>query len=137
MSALECIARWWNADGASYLQTYERNTYPHGRAPQLTDGPPRGDLEARRGWLTLFLAGMMLTLGRGHGWRHQNRAFLELCQGRGWLDLLADPAAGTADWLRLVEAYIDQQHDKIRIIRQSRAVVLEKVDMASSHGVTQ
>jgi hypothetical protein len=56
---------------------------------------------------------MMLTLGRGHGWSHQNRTFLEVCQARGWLDLLAEPTAGTAEWLRAVEAYIDRQHDEI------------------------
>jgi hypothetical protein len=112
-SALLRIARWWDAEGTSRLRQYERETYPHGRPPQLSGGRPGDDSEARREWLTLFLTGMMLTLGRGQGWRSQNRTFLELCHERGWLGLLADPAAGSTNWLRAVEEYIDRQHDQI------------------------
>jgi hypothetical protein len=45
--ALACIAHWWDAEGVHRLRQYERNTYPHGRLPRLSAGPPGDDLEAR------------------------------------------------------------------------------------------
>jgi hypothetical protein len=112
-TTLRQIARWWETEGEQRLRQYEEDIYPDGRMPVLSPEPPERNLDARKRWLTLFLAGMLLTLGRSTRWRPQNRAFMKMCQTRGWLDLLADPGAGSAKWLHAVESYIDRNEDRI------------------------
>src|SRR5439155_23811632 len=69
------------------------------------------DLQGRKRWLSLFILGMTHTLGRGGQRAQQHRGFLELCERQKWLDVFADPEVNNrrADWIALVDSYLDRQ----------------------------
>src|SRR5262249_15308909 len=62
-------------------------------------------------WLTLFLLGLLHTMGRQRD--HQHRSFLQLCGRRGWLDVFADPRSTAEEWLGVVDAFIDEQAEEV------------------------
>jgi hypothetical protein len=106
--ALERLHAWWSDQGEEWVREYERWIYPDGSPPRLRPEPPGADGEQRRGWLTLFMLGVLHTVGRAQPWQH--RDFLRRCQGWGWLDVFAAHTSGNeTEWVRLIDDFFDRQ----------------------------
>jgi hypothetical protein len=116
---LPALATWWQANRVRWLAWYHERVYPShlrsliapGGGLALTMDDLGSDIEGRKRWLSLFILGMMHSMGRGGQFGQQNRNFLELCQRQGWLDVFADPNTHgrRADWVDVVDRYIDSQ----------------------------
>lgn len=108
-SILPNIWDWWSMEGDALVAEYEATLYPSDLFPSITADDPGDDLLARKSWLVLLIRGMLETMGRAQA--EQHRAFLRLCNERGWLDHLAQLEHPSRAFLESVEAYIeDQRH---------------------------
>lgn len=106
-SALRRIVDWWNREGKSHRDQYERRIYPDGRPPVLAaDVAGSHNNRARRDWIELLLLGATHRLGRFQ--HEQHREFLRLCRKRGWLDALSKPNLSGDELSRIVRDYCEQ-----------------------------
>lgn len=108
---LRKIADWWNRERVRLLTRFDASVYPTGKLPRVNVDGPGTDVGSRAEWLTLFITGILSTIGRTQS--EANRGFLQLCNERGWLALLTDAGNGSQKWLRAVENYIDGRTDTI------------------------
>ena len=70
---------------------------------------------------TLFMVGIMYTMGRVN--RAENRAFLELCEKKGWLNIFSDPTASAERWLGVIDQFFEDQIDDNRFLHWMRQYV--------------
>ncbi|MBI4319207.1 MAG: hypothetical protein HY675_12020 [Chloroflexi bacterium] len=105
------IYDWWVAGGNSYIREYERNLYPGGTPPSLSDDTSclTDDCELRQNWLVLFLLGATHTMGWAQPQQH--REFLRLCKDRGWLQVFSEPRVDPEKWIWVMEEYLNRQVD--------------------------
>lgn len=106
---LEDIHSWWQQSHGDILAVHDGAIYPQGRMPNLnfaaTADQLRSDAATRKEWLTLFMLGTMHRIGRVT--HHQNRGFLDLCEERGWLDVLAGNSDNPSPWFEVMDTYLD------------------------------
>src|SRR5581483_1999681 len=107
---LLAIHDWWQQERGTWVQRYQEMVYPGGAPPHL-DLEDLDDLENRKGWLTLFLLGLLHTMGRQRD--HQHRSFLQLCARRGWLDVFADPRSTAQQWLGVVDGFFEEHAEEV------------------------
>jgi hypothetical protein len=110
------IRTWWRKHRTAILADHDRAIYPAGQLPQLSFVASReqleSDLSVRKQWLTVFMLGSMHRIGRTT--RHQNRGFLDLCEQRGWLDVLAARTDDPTEWFRVMDEYLDSLQDEAK-----------------------
>ena len=103
--ALEQLYADWNQHKGKWLEDYEQCTYPE----YFRYGPTLNwDLESgsnRLQWLTLLLLGTYHRLGRTQP--EQHRAFLELAEANGWLEVWADPEFSADRWVEILDAFLE------------------------------
>ncbi|MHC5542955.1 hypothetical protein ACYOEI_32440, partial [Singulisphaera rosea] len=106
-TSLELIHDWWGDHRERWVAHYERQWYPAGCLPNLSDEITRcSSAEDRRGWMVLLMLGAMHTMGRTRAEAHRN--FLVKCQDEGWLDVFARPTDDLGQWMEVLKAYLDQ-----------------------------
>jgi len=100
---LENIYSWWSENKNEYLPKYETRTYPASFISSELDN------DGRSSWLTLLMLGAFHTFGRAKPEQHRN--FLAMCQQKGWWKIFAqeNPKEHSADWMGILEEYIDDQ----------------------------
>ena len=105
---LRDIHTWWRANRNEIIACHDRTIYPDGRLPALsfraTQDELTSDLLIRKEWMILFMLGSYYPLGN-RGMR--GRGFLDLCEERGWLEILAGRADNPAGWFRVMDDYLD------------------------------
>ncbi len=118
------IHNWWLKARDSEVAYYNRLVYPDRKPPSLRLDDQR-DPQNRKSWLTLFLLGLMHTMGRQ---RHeQHRSFLQLCERRKWLDIFADPAAGADRWMGIVDQFWMEQVEEANFLQWMKQFVCVRV----------
>ena len=129
-TALLAIHDWWTENrtrpqpqfnGRSYIQEYERRTYPKHVAPGrlATDDP--ADLGTRKDWMTLFILGLVHTMGGFQ--REQHRGFLAFCENRHALDVFAGQNTDADTWITFLENYFEAQTDNSPFLHWMRQFV--------------
>jgi hypothetical protein len=108
-AVLSGLSEWWTANGAEWIQEYERRLYPHARMPAVRHSFADRDHEERREWMSLLLLGSLHTMGRTQP--EQHRDFLRLCETKGWLDVFADRQHDARRWMEVLEQYLDVRYD--------------------------
>lgn len=110
---LQRIADWWRRGAAEHTRRHDERGVPSGLTVRaIVAAGDDTSVEGRLAWLRLFVGGILSTIGRVTP--EQNRAFIALCEDRGWFQTLLDPACGSAGWLREVEDYLDEHAEHIR-----------------------
>jgi hypothetical protein len=109
--ALEALHEWWAVNAVECIADYERQTYPFGRVPALA-GTDLHDPELRKAWMITFMLGALHTLGRTTS--HQDRAFLELCDRRHWLEVFAAREFVAERWMEILEDYIADRVQEVQ-----------------------
>jgi len=103
------ILSWWRRSRQDIITAHDRTVYPQGHLPRLSFSATAEELELdaaiRKEWLILFMLGAMHRIGRTT--HHQNRGFLDLCDERGWLDILAGRADDPSQWFGVMDDYLD------------------------------
>lgn len=110
--ALDRIANWWDREGTAALGAYDARLYPAGKFPIALEDGYSVD---REGWLSLFLLSIAQTVGRTS--LEQNRNFLKLCQERGWVKALCEPAGVTRFWSNCWFEFMSGKVDRIEFYR--------------------
>ena len=117
-SVLQAIHSWWRNQrhvkqeqfgGRTFVEEYERSVYPNGTPRYLATDDVANDEISRTEWATLFLLGLMHTMGRVTS--DQNRGFLHRCAKEGWLAMFAASEPDPHKWIGFVNDYIEQQVD--------------------------
>ena len=129
-TALSAIHDWWreNRDrpqhqfsGRTYVQEYERRTYPKHTAPANLSLDDPADFSTRKDWMTLFILGLVHTMGGFH--REQHRGFLAFCDDRRALDVFAGQDVDANAWISLLEDYFEDQTDNSPFLHWMRQFV--------------
>lgn len=106
---LEEIYEWWHNNQNALLQNYKHRVYVDAQFPVTNfnvNGPPD-----RKGWLKLFLYGIVQTLGRTR--IEASRNFIHLCENKRWIENLCQLPIQSEEWLENLYAYIQEQINDI------------------------
>lgn len=104
---LKLIHDWWLKDKVGLIKKYEESIYPDGRFPEgISDRIPKTEQE-RIDWLTLFLAGILHSMGRTIPGQH--REFIRRCRDKGWLQMIAEGG----DVYGVLQDYVEKQSGDI------------------------
>ncbi len=129
-TALSAIHEWWieNRDrpqpqfhNRSYIEEYERRTYPRHVAPAHLPFNDPTDVASRKDWMTLFILGLVHTMGGFQ--REQHGSFLAFCEERGALDVFAGQDTDAKTWISLLENYFEAQTDNSPFLHWMRQFV--------------
>ncbi len=108
---LSAVFDWWRVHGDTWTGQYEQKVYPDGRLYAVRRDFHTSDLRDRREWLSLFLTGALHTMGRQKPVQHAG--FLRLCDRKGWLNTFADPVMNAANWMHVLEEYLEENSDQL------------------------
>jgi len=100
---LQRIRDWWREEGTVRTERYLRTVWGDGE-PRISQEDSMIDTRSRGEWLKLFLMGMFHRLGRTRPGQH--RAFLQLFEQNGWLELVANTETRPEEWVRFLDDYI-------------------------------
>jgi hypothetical protein len=103
------------------IAEYEREVYPGGYVPAWAS-PSLDDVRARRDWVLLLILGLGHTLGRTRS--AQNRAFVDLCVTRGWLDRVFSRRVqgNETAWIEVLEDFLKDRIQDIPYFAWMRLV---------------
>ena len=106
---LRDISDWWQDTRDEIVACHDRAIYPQGHLPRLaffaSAAQLQSDIAVRKEWLVLLMLGSMHRIGRVT--THQNRGFLDLCEERGWIDVLADKTDDPVPWFKVMDDYLE------------------------------
>lgn len=117
---LKALLKWWEANGIQELESYERALYPPEFSAQLLRDTSLSPA-ARESWLSVFLLGMLHTIG----WTNdgKNRRFLELCNTHGFLSAFARINEDRHAWLNCWDAFFEDSADSVEYLLHMRQLL--------------
>ena len=107
-TALKRLHQWWSASRQRTAEEYRNRLFPQDL--DLVCDPETGRF-GRSSWLMLLALGSFQSMGRTND--EQHRAFVQLCQERGWWTIFTDhdPREEPERWMDIIEDYAEVQHD--------------------------
>ena len=108
---LNNIYDWWIHNGKNeYLATYRQSVFPEELSENANLTEEMDDFENRKKWVSLFLLGILHTMGRTRPGQH--RSFIELCKQKGWLDIFAQKDYQPDKWMRIIKEYVSNYQNE-------------------------
>ncbi|MDM8515657.1 hypothetical protein QUF76_05610 [Desulfobacterales bacterium HSG16] len=119
-SILNRIFDWWKGNRKKEIRKYEKRLYVGGKFYKIGKNGLENEKD-RVEWLTLFLTGVLQTIGRSG--IDANREFIKFCIKRNWLSRLARADRQPHEWLKTFEEYIDAQSQDIEYFHWMKQLI--------------